>query len=119
MNAATAGIIEMHAYKNCVLLPVLDCHAFVEWNENIGGSSHYGFDLRFAEFLVKSLGHVERSYFLWRAVTPISAAIFSAVAGIDHHNAEGFAGVLSAAAAEDAAGGRAADEGAEQKREKE
>src|SRR5258708_3959654 len=87
-NAAPARIIKMYTDEDCVFLRILDRHTVVQFDKHIRGPSHHRFQLRFAQFAVKTLGDIESNYLLRRTVTAICAAVFSPVAGVHHHGIE-------------------------------
>src|SRR2546429_5695918 len=67
-NAAPARIIKVYAHEDRVFLRILDCHTVVQFDKHIRGPGHHRFQLRFAQFAVKTLGDIESNDLLRRAV---------------------------------------------------
>src|SRR5438132_13826530 len=73
---------------------VLDINARVEWNENIACSCHDDVELGVAQFAAESGRDIEGHHFFGRTGSTISAAVATAVPGIDDNAGKGVAGIL-------------------------
>src|SRR5437763_89576 len=91
VDAAPAGIVEMDADEDGIVLRVFDRDTLLEWNEDVAGSRHHGFQIRFPEFAGKPFRHIKGRNFFRAAKFSVSAVVLAAVTGIDHHRLEGLA----------------------------
>src|SRR6266849_5800331 len=91
VNPAPARIVEMNADEDAIFLRVLNCHALLEWNENVGRSRHHDFQIGFVQFASETFRDIERRDFLGAAKFAVSAVVFAAMPSIDHNRAERFA----------------------------
>src|SRR5437762_11928135 len=84
-NTAPARIIKVYADEDCVFLRILDCHTVVQFDKHIRGPGHHGFQLRFAQLAVKTLGDIESNHLLRWTVAAICAAIFAPMSRVHYH----------------------------------
>src|SRR5436190_24089537 len=82
--APPAGVVEVNTDEDGIFLRILDGDALIQRNKNIRGACHYGFDFRFAQLAIETLGYIEGGDFFGASETAIRPVIFSAMSGIDN-----------------------------------
>src|SRR5947209_2992884 len=97
-NSPPPRIVKMNANEDGIFLRVLDGDPLLEWNKDVGRPGHYDFEIRFPQLAGKTFRDVKGGGFFRAAKGTVSAIVFAAVSGIDHHGVERFAGVLGRAA---------------------
>src|SRR5256886_15806456 len=89
--AASAGVVEVITDRDGIFLRILDGDALIQRNKNIRGARHYGFDLRFAQLAIESLGYIEVGDFFGASETPICPVIFPAMPRVHNYSCKGLA----------------------------
>ena len=89
--AAPAGVVEVNTDEDGIFLRILDGDAFIQRNKNIRGACHDGFNLRFTQLAIETLGYIECGDFFGASETAICPVIFPAMPRVHDYSCKGLA----------------------------